>query len=174
VPAVLWVVPGSDYKGEVKMPGFRHCSWCHGKGCIACDAEQTKWEARERERAARLAAEDPRARLARLKNPLARAVAQGLGDPAATAALDAEIAEAEAACDAEYARQFPGGPKPMFTARAGNPLDMELLKHVAHADVLRSAFSPEGGGIAEIEDRAAEARSLQALHDAAEMPREET
>lgn len=27
------------------MPGFRHCPWCQGKGCIACDAEQAKYEA---------------------------------------------------------------------------------------------------------------------------------
>lgn len=32
------------------MPGFRHCRWCDGKGCICCDSEQAKWEAREAER----------------------------------------------------------------------------------------------------------------------------
>ena len=36
------------------MPGFRHCHWCRGRGCIACDAEEKKWnEARDREYAAR-------------------------------------------------------------------------------------------------------------------------
>ena len=29
------------------MPGFRHCHWCNGKGCIACDAEEQKWKARK-------------------------------------------------------------------------------------------------------------------------------
>jgi hypothetical protein len=28
------------------MPGFSGCKWCGGRGCIACEAEQKKYEAR--------------------------------------------------------------------------------------------------------------------------------
>lgn len=29
------------------LPGFRHCPWCSGRGCIACDAEERKWRERQ-------------------------------------------------------------------------------------------------------------------------------
>ena len=32
------------------MPGFAHCSWCNGKGCMCCDAEEKKWNEREQSR----------------------------------------------------------------------------------------------------------------------------
>ena len=32
------------------MPGYPLCPWCHGKGCICCDAERVKREKAEAER----------------------------------------------------------------------------------------------------------------------------
>jgi hypothetical protein len=72
-----------------------------------------------------------------------------------------------AALDAEYRRQSPDGPRPILSVRRGDDMDMDLLRHAFHVDVLEHAFGPDGGGLAEIEDRAAEARSFQALHRAA-------
>lgn len=134
---------------------------------MCCDAEQTKWTKAEAERKAREAAEDPRDRLRRLESPLTRQILQQLGDERALAALDAEIADAKAACDVEYARQFPNGPQPIFSISSRDEMSIALLGHVAHFDVLTKAFGPDGGGVAEIEDRAAEAMSLQSLHNAA-------
>lgn len=39
------------------MPGFKHCKWCHGSGCMCCDAEEAKWEAQEAKRQEARAAE---------------------------------------------------------------------------------------------------------------------
>jgi hypothetical protein len=74
---------------------------------------------------------------------------------------DAERAKWEAERDAEYARQFPDGPTPIFAARTGNAKDQELLKRVFHADRLQEAFGPDGRGMAQIEEEAAKARAEQ-------------
>jgi hypothetical protein len=150
------------------MPGFRHCSWCHSKGCMCCDAEQTKWEKAERERTERFATEDPRRKLARLTDPLTRQITEQLGGTEALATLDAEIAQAEAACNAEYRRQFPDGPKPIFSARLDNPGDVALLRQVFHREKLEEAFGSGGGGVAEVERNAEAARLAQALRQYAE------
>jgi hypothetical protein len=78
------------------------------------------------------------------------------------------------------ARSGPDGlPQPLFTAMTDNPDDMELLKSVAGREALEHAFGPGGGGLAEIEERAAEARVIQAIHqcfkgtDDARMPANE-
>jgi hypothetical protein len=63
--------------------------------------------------------------------------------------------------DAEYKRQFPDGPVPIFTARRDNPRDMELLKFVAGCEALEEAFGPDGRGMEEIEDRARAAKWIQ-------------
>ncbi len=144
------------------MPGFHHCSWCHGKGCMCCDTEEAKWNARERERIDRESKEDPRAKLARLEEPMLRSLLASQYDGTETIAeLDRQITAAKAACDAQYAIQFPDGPTPIFAARTGNAKDMELLVRVFHADRLTEAFGSAGGGIARIEEAAAKARGEQ-------------
>ena len=65
------------------------------------------------------------------------------------------------ALDAEYGRQHPNGPTPIFTAKAGNPRDMELLARVFNRTALERAFGPGGGGMDEIERNAATARAEQ-------------
>lgn len=147
------------------MPGFRYCQWCDGRGCVACPGEEKKFT----ERALASAPSWRDGDIRDIRDATIRAERQRafLGLDALT---EEEIEAAfKPALDAEYDRQFPNGPQPIFTARTGNAMDMELLKHVAHADVLTSAFGDSGGGLEEIEDRAAEARSLQRLHDAAEQ-----
>ena len=57
-----------------------------------------------------------------------------------------------------------GLPQPIFEAQTDNPEDRELLKHVVGREALEQAFGPDGGGVEEIEQRAAQARVLQALH----------
>lgn len=59
------------------------------------------------------------------------------------------------ALDEEYARQFPNGPEPIFTARRDNPEEMEALKRIVGREAVEKAFGPGGGGIAEIEANAA-------------------
>jgi hypothetical protein len=57
-----------------------------------------------------------------------------------------------------------GLPKPIFEANPDDPHDMDLLKRVVGREALEHAFGPDGGGVAEIEIRAAEARLLQVIH----------
>lgn len=152
------------------MPGFRYCSWCSGKGCVACPGEEKKW-------AAKAAASAPKWRDADVRDLRNQALADE------TRRLEAEIGvtigtqeefrrreyEAHAAVekafepalDAEYKRQFPNGPTPIFIARTGNAADMELLKSVAHRSVLEAVFGEGGRGMAEIEERAEAARQKQ-------------
>ena len=176
----MHLTPADLAKGNDRMPGFRDCSWCHGKGCMCCDAERQKWEKAEAVRLAKHAMRTPdeiRQSLVDLRwirnggrqdgVSLGTVMAVGINgrDGFDMAKIDAEIAKEEVLLDAEYARQFPNGPQPIFTAKAGSPSDMQLLKHVAHADVLTAAFGPNGGGMAEIQKRATEARLAQALRD---------
>ena len=79
------------------------------------------------------------------------------------AKIDQEIAREEALLDAEYQRQFPDGPKPIFSARFDSPGDMALLKQVFHREKLETAFGPDGTGMAQIERDAEAARLAQAL-----------
>jgi hypothetical protein len=145
------------------MAGFRFCSWCQGKGCMCCDGERVKWEKWQAAEAKRKAEQDPRDRLRELQSPLLKAIAQSQG-PEFAAALDREIADAQAACDAEYRRQFPDGPKPIFTAKRGTA-DIALMKSFVGIDALNRAFGPDGGGMAEIEAGAERARATQAFRD---------
>lgn len=146
------------------MPGFRYCPWCHGKGCIACDAERKKHEAAEEERAARWAALPPRERLAGLRQQ--RALSGIAPDRESREwlerKLDAEIASTRSELDAEYDRQFPDGPEPIFVARRDRPGDMDLLGKVFNREAIEHAFGPGGEGMPEIERNAAEARAVQA------------
>ena len=152
------------------MPGFRYCSWCGGKGCVACPGEEKKWAAKAAKTAPKWREPDVRD----LRN-------QALADE--TKRLEAEIGvtigsqeefnrrEAEAhaaveaafkpALDAEYERQFPNGPTPIFTARLDNAKDMELMATAFHRSVIEAAFGEGGRGMAEIEERAAQARKQQ-------------
>lgn len=66
-------------------------------------------------------------------------------------------AAAKQKSDAEYRRQFPDGPKPIFTAKPDDPKQWEQLKEIFHADKLKQAFGPGGGGIEEIKRKAKEA-----------------
>lgn len=141
------------------MPGFRYCQWCNGKGCIACDVEQKKFEEDAMAAAPKWRPGDIRdIRDAAVKAEYLRA-ARGLD----YLTEDQVEAEFKPLLDVEYARQFPDGPKPMFVARAGNASDMELLGNAFHRDVLERAFGDGGGGMIEIERLAVEARGTQSL-----------
>lgn len=153
------------------MPGFFRCQWCSGRGCIACDAERTKYEKAEAERVERARKMSPKAKLAELQDPLLRAIVKAEG-PAAEARHEALIASVQAAVeaghatmqdalDAEYARQFPNGPTPIFTARTDNPKDMALLRKVAGREAIESAFTAGGGGMCEVLANAEAARAEQ-------------
>lgn len=151
------------------MPGFRYCQWCNGKGCIACDAEQKKWTENALAKAPKWREPDVRdIRDATIEAELLRQYVSG--DAVPPEAVEAAF---KPALDAEYARQFPDGPQPIFTARRDNPGDMELLKKVFHRTVLEEAFGTDGEGVAEIERRAAEARGIQALRWLANPTQEE-
>jgi hypothetical protein len=152
------------------MPGFRYCGWCNGKGCIACDAEEKKWKDKAAARAPSWRPPDVRdARdqaladeTKRLESLIGVTISSQDQFNKIEAAAHAAIEKTfEPLLDAEYKRQFPDGPKPMFVARAGNASDMELLKQAFHAAKLQEAFGPDGGGIDEIELHAAVAREAQ-------------
>lgn len=157
------------------MPGFRYCQWCSGKGCIACDAEQKKWEAAAAARAPSWRQPDVRdVRDAVIESELARGFRPGLavdGHGRIDALTPDEVEAAlKPLLDAEYARQFPNGPEPMLVVRRDNPEDMELLKKVFHREAIEKAFGPGGGGMEEIERNAAEARAVQAARQAESNP----
>lgn len=150
---------------------------------MCCDAERAKWEkaeAKQQEAHAKRTPDEIRQSLRDLTwirdgGPTdgvslgaQMAVAMSGRDSFDLEAIKAEIAKDEALLDAEYARQFPDGPKPIFTARRGNPSDMELLKQTFGIDALNRAFGSGGRGMAEIEENAAAARAEQA---ASEKPR---
>lgn len=67
-------------------------------------------------------------------------------------------------CDEAWKRIEERMMQPIFTADLNNPNDIELLKTVAHREVLEHAFGPDGGGIREIEERAAIASLIQAIN----------
>lgn len=67
------------------------------------------------------------------------------------------------ACDEERARAEELRRKPIFTASLDDPEDMKAMKEIFHADALTAAFSEGGGGMREIEEKAAIASLLQAL-----------
>lgn len=52
--------------------------------------------------------------------------------------------------DKAYKAEFPDGPKPIATFDLSNPEDLERAKRSIGADAITRAFSPGGGGIAEI------------------------
>ena len=102
------------------MPGFRYCSWCNGKGCICCEGEMLRW--------CKTASGD----LRQIRNECYFA---GFS-------TDEKIEAAfKPALDAEYARQFPDGPIPMFTAHVDNPSEMSILKQVFNESIGRSKQS---------------------------------
>lgn len=143
------------------MPGFRHCSWCDGKGCMCCDREEKKFAEKALANAPKWRAGDIRdIRDAWVEAELNRRF-RGLD-----AMTPDEVEELfKPALDAEYARQFPNGPQPIFTATLGNASDMALLKSVFGRGNLEAAFGPDGGGMERIEQQAGEARATQALRD---------
>ena len=135
---------------------FPYCQWCGGRGCMGCVEEKAKHDAaeearkqRRREARAALPLPDPRPRF---DKGIYRDCPHCKG-----AGCDRCTEEA----DAEYKRQFPNGPQPIFTARTDDPRDMELLKFVAGGDVLQEAFGPDGDGMEEIERRAKAATLVQ-------------
>lgn len=149
------------------MPGFRFCSWCNGKGCICCDAEEKKFAEKALAKAPKWREPDIRdvrdaALLAETKR-LESLIGTMIGSQEEFNTMEAEAhAEIEAKfkpeLDAEYARQFPDGPTPMFAARLGNPGEMSILKQVFNATALQSAFGAGGRGMAEIEENLKKAK----------------
>ncbi len=59
----------------------------------------------------------------------------------------------------EYARQFPNGPQPIFTAKLDDPKQMQQAVDILHADRIVEAFGPNGGGVEEIEEKCRKAMS---------------
>lgn len=55
------------------------------------------------------------------------------------------------------------GPQPIFTAKLDSPSDMESLRRIAGKESLEDAFGPDGGGIQDIEAKAAIESMLQIL-----------
>lgn len=145
------------------MPGFRHCSFCHGKGCTGCDVEQKRFI--EKAYASAPDWRDPDIR--DIRDAWVRAefergmIGGGVGLDVMTEEQVEELFKP--ALDAEYARQFPDGPKPIFTARTDSPDDIRLLGMVAHREVIEKEFGPDGDGIEAIEKRAAVAGLIQQL-----------
>jgi hypothetical protein len=158
------------------MPGFRFCSWCSGKGCICCDAEEAKYAAK--------AAAAPKWRppdirdvrdqalrdeTHRLESLIGKTIGSWGEFQEAEAAAHAEIEAAfQPALDAEYVRQFPNGPEPMFTARLNNPDDLKLLRQVAGGPALDRAFADgvTNEAVREVGRKLAEARIIQAARQA--------
>ncbi len=66
------------------------------------------------------------------------------------------------ALDEEYKRQFPDGPKPIFTAHLDKPEEVEQLVEIFHADKIREAFGEGGEGMTGIERKSAEAMKARA------------
>lgn len=56
----------------------------------------------------------------------------------------------ESECDAEYKRQFPGGPKPIASFSLNTPGDVDAFKEIFGREAMEKAFGAEGGGLAEI------------------------
>lgn len=149
------------------MSGFRYCPWCHGGGCMCCDAEEKKFKAKVAANAPKWRAPDVRdlrdavvqAEFERGMTPGIRAISPSRID----ALTESEVESAfKPLLDAEYDRQFTNGPEPMLTIKTSDPASMDLLKSVMHIDVLKEAFGPGGRGMADIEERAAKAREIQA------------
>lgn len=141
------------------MPGFRFCSFCNGKGCIGCDAEERSYAKKAMANAPQWRKPDIRdVRNQALRDETKR-LESLIGVTISTQEEFREIesrahAEIEAAfkpaLDAEYARQFPGGPKPIFTVNRANSAEMAELKNVFGCEALEKAFAPDGRGMEEI------------------------
>lgn len=152
------------------MPGFRYCSWCQGKGCIMCDKEEKAYAKKAIANAPKWREPDVRdVRNQALRDETKRL--EALIGVAISTQEQFKQAEAEAHAaieaafkpelDAEYARQFPSGPTPIFTARTNNELDVSLMREAFGIRSLEAAFSEGSGGIEEIVRKATEARSKQ-------------
>lgn len=67
--------------------------------------------------------------------------------------------QCKAEADAEYARQFPDGLTPAFTARLDSPTDMMLLKKHLSADAIKAAVE-SGVDVTDLPIRAAAEQAL--------------
>lgn len=158
------------------MPGFRHCSWCNGKGCMCCDAEEAKWRKAEAERLAEKANRSPdQLRQAIRDNEWLRdggsddgvslgaklAVGMVGRDELDRDAITREIAADQALLDAAYEKAFPGGPKPIFSTDGKSPEDWAALRRICGPEALKAAFGEGGEGMVAIEKQAAVERALQ-------------
>lgn len=155
------------------MPGFRYCSWCNGKGCMCCDAEQKKFHEKALASAPKWREPDIRdIRDAVVEAELLRGWQPGLAvdeHGRIDALTPDEVEKAfQPALDAEYARQFPNGPQPIFEAKLDNPDDMALLKSFASPAALNEMFADGGSpeSVAEMLARAEAARLTQAARQA--------
>lgn len=141
------------------MPGFRYCKWCNGKGCMCCEAEQKAWSQKAASSAPSWRQPDVRdLRSQALKDETKRL--ESLIGVSISSQEEFNRLEAEAHAkieemfrpelDAEYARQFPGGPQPIFTVNRSSDPEMAELKNVFGRDALERAFGQGGRGIEEI------------------------
>lgn len=66
-------------------------------------------------------------------------------------------------CDEAREKAMERARQPIFTARFDNPEEMQQLKEIFHADALAKTFGPQGGGMREIEEKAAVANLIRSL-----------
>ena len=69
-------------------------------------------------------------------------------------------------CDEERRKYEEQQRQPIFTAQRDDPEDMAALKRVFSAEALQKTFGPDGGGMAEIREKAAVESLLQCLRKA--------
>lgn len=121
------------------------CEFCNDRGCVACEGERQRYEARQTERA---------------KN----------WQPPTNDDLETVTALSQGGMDLEEAKQTlidAAWPPPLFVVKT--PADMELLKSFAHADELKAMIDEAGGDMSkfmsEFMRRAEAARIKQATTD---------
>lgn len=128
------------------MKAYAGCHFCNGRGCLACDGEFKKEQKRL---AARQAANPAPVFKPRFDGEIYRDCPHCQGEGCARCPEEA---------DAEYNRQFPGGPKPMASFTFANPAHLEGLKSVLGIKSLEHAFGPDGNGVDEIQAKCYQAK----------------
>lgn len=73
-------------------------------------------------------------------------------------------------CDEERKESEKRSMEPIFTADRNDPEDMRQLKEIFGADALQESFGEGGGGLREIEEKAAVASLLQAIRKSSAKP----
>ncbi len=75
-------------------------------------------------------------------------------------------------CDEERQKARERASRPIFTADRNDPEDMRQLAEVFGGESLNSAFGPGGGGMREIEEKAALASLAQCLRKSNVSPKD--